>query len=178
MTSFLCLFGIVGARSRERTSSRHSDIWVGILGLGTGGFVHTVLWFVHLELGVHVPTKFLSRCLWVVELRLWLAFEWFKFIVQYFEFLFSIDWVRRRSCALSWVDLGWLLRDCNHYNIEFIKFQISVTTKFCVQTFSLTILRIEIKVLIEDSSSVFFSYSFYPAWIDLEEVFGKLVAKK
>ena len=75
VTSLLCLLCIVWSGGCEGTSCRHGDIGVGILGLGAGRFVHAILWFVHLEFSVHVPAKLLGRCLWIVELRLWLALE-------------------------------------------------------------------------------------------------------
>lgn len=113
------------------------------------------------ELGVHVPSELLGRCLRVVILLLWRTFERLELLLQDPQVLLVVP--GRLGGRSTRVCLRRLLRNCDHCKDR--KDVISVTT--WVIDVALTILGVEVELLLEDASLVFFSDSFDPACVDL-----------
>lgn len=105
---------ILRSWGREGTSGGHGDVGVGVLGLRTESLVESVAGGVRLELGVHVPAELLGRRLRIVILLLWLSLQRFQLLLQDAQVLLVVA-CRLLSGSCSWVTLGRLLRNRDHY---------------------------------------------------------------
>ena len=95
---------VVGARCSEWASIGHGDIRVGVGCFIAHSFIEGVVWLMRMHVGVHVPSKLLSRRLGVVKLLLGRLFQRVELGLKHFQLFLGV----RTCCATNWESCSWV----------------------------------------------------------------------